>query len=83
MVKLSDAMSRKKTPPEPPPRKPGRPPRVGGPKGLILTLRGEAAYKAWLEEAAEHCGLTMSAFMDAAAAAYARSKGFKKKPPER
>jgi hypothetical protein len=48
-----------------------------------VNIKGNEEWKAWLEEAAAHCRLSVSALVDLAVARYAKSQGFDRKPPER
>jgi uncharacterized protein (DUF1778 family) len=50
---------------------------------VAVVIKGSAEWKAWLEEAADHCRTTVSAFLDTAAVEYAMVRGFKKEPPKR
>lgn len=52
-------------------------------RSVAVTLKGSEEWKEWVERAAKHCRLTVSAFMDAAAAEYAKMRGFTEGPPER
>jgi hypothetical protein len=52
-------------------------------KPVAVTIKGSPEWRRWVEEAAGHCRLSISAFLDIAAARYAKSQGFDKKPPER
>lgn len=52
-------------------------------KTVAVTLKGSEEWKNWLERAAKHCRLTVSAFIDTAAMELAKSRGFKEEPPER
>lgn len=65
-------MSRKKTKPVDPNRRP-----------VAVTIKGNEEWKAWLEEAAVHCRLSVSSLVDLAVARYAKAEGFDKQPPER
>ncbi len=50
---------------------------------VAVTIKGNEEWKAWLEEAAAHCRLSVSALVDIAVARYAKAEGYDKKPPER
>jgi uncharacterized protein (DUF1778 family) len=52
-------------------------------RSVAVTLKGTEEWKDWLEQAADHCRVTVSAFIDFAAAEYAKAHGFKKEPPKR
>jgi hypothetical protein len=52
-------------------------------KPVAVTIKGSEEWKAWLEEAATHCRLSVSALVDHSVARYVKSEGFTKKPPER
>jgi hypothetical protein len=67
-------MSRKKPAPAPPP--PIRRP-------VAVTIKGEPEWKAWLEEAAAHCRISVSSLVDVAVTRYAKEQGFARRPPER
>lgn len=54
-----------------------------GRKPVAVTIKGDPTWRAWLEDAAAHCRLSVSSFVDLACAKYAKSEGFTKKPPER
>ena len=65
-------VGRKKSKPDGPARKPA-----------ALIMRGSGEWRAWLEAAAAHSRMSVSAFMDFAAASYAKAQGFSEKPPRR
>lgn len=48
-----------------------------------LTIRMTPEYRRWLERAALHSRMTVSAFLDFAAVEYARRHGFDEKAPKR
>jgi hypothetical protein len=50
---------------------------------VAVTIKGNEEWKAWLEEAAAHCRLSVSALVDLAVARYVKAEGFSKKPPGR
>jgi hypothetical protein len=52
-------------------------------RSVAVVIKGHEEWKVWLEEAADHCRITVSAFLDTAAAEYAKIRGFKKEPPKR
>jgi hypothetical protein len=54
-----------------------------GRKAVVLTIKGDPAWGKWIEEAASHCRMSVSAFVDIACAKYAKAEGFTSKPPER
>ena len=60
---------------------PGRP-KSGTTRPTIVTLRGVAEYKAWLDQFAEHVGLSTSDTIGMALQAFAEVKGFRA-PPKR
>ncbi len=68
----SATLGRKKTKPPDPNRKP-----------VAVTIKGTQEWREWVEEAAAHCRLSVSALVDLAVARYAKAEGFAKKPPER
>lgn len=66
------AMGRKKTKPPDPNRKP-----------VALNIKGDPAWREWVEEGAIHCRMSVSALIDVALAKYLKTEGFVRKPPER
>lgn len=52
-------------------------------RAVAVTIKGNEAWRDWLEEASDHCRVTISAFLDSAAAEYAKMRGFTKEPPKR
>lgn len=60
-------------------KKPGESER----RPMVLAMRGAPEWKDWLERAATHCGLSVSAFIEVASRKYAQSEGFKEHPPKR
>lgn len=50
---------------------------------VAVTIKGDEKWKAWLEEAAAHCRMSVSSLVDVAVTQYAKGQGFDKKPPER
>jgi hypothetical protein len=68
----SVAMARKKAKAPAPNRRP-----------VAVVIKGTPEWKAWVESAAKHCRMSVSAFLDFAAAQVARERGYKKEPPER
>lgn len=66
------AVGRKKSRPDEPGRKP-----------VALIVRGTPEWRAWIEGAATHCRMSVSGFIDFAAAAYAKQQGYAEKPPRR
>ena len=50
---------------------------------VAVTIKGNEAWKAWLEEAASHCRMSVSALVDVAVTQYTRAQGFEDRPPER
>jgi len=61
---------------------------AGSQKGLPtlspnLTVRMTPEYRKWLERAALHCRMTVSAFLDFAAVAHANQHGFDEPAPKR
>ena len=65
-------MGRKKTDPPDSPR-----------RMVAVTIKGNVEWKEWLEEAATHCRLTVSALVDLAVTEYVREHGYKAPPPPR
>lgn len=52
-------------------------------KPLVLQVRGSPEWKAWLDRAAKFSRMSVSVFIDQAAARAAREAGFDEPPPER
>lgn len=52
-------------------------------RSVAVTIKGNEEWKEWLEQVADHCRVTVSAFLDSAAAEYAKTRGFTKEPPKR
>ncbi len=52
-------------------------------KPVALTIKGDPAWRTWVEEAAAHSRMSVSAYVDFALARTAKVEGFPKKPPER
>jgi hypothetical protein len=50
---------------------------------VAVTIKGNEAWKGWLEEAASFCRLSVSALVDVSVTQYAKAQGFTKRPPER
>ena len=50
---------------------------------VAVTIKGDEKWKAWLEEAAAHCRMSVSSLVDVAVTQYAKAQGFEKRPPER
>jgi hypothetical protein len=50
---------------------------------VAVTIKGNEEWKTWLEEAAVHCRLSVSALVDLSVARYVKAEGFDKPPPER
>ena len=48
-----------------------------------VTIKGSLEWRAWLEEAAEHCRTDVAKFIDAAVVEYAKAKSVPKAPPKR
>lgn len=61
----------------------GRPPLPDGPRVQVLSIRGRADWKEWLDRGAKHCRTDVSKLVDIALIEYLQSKGFKEAPPER
>lgn len=73
------ALAKKKAPER---RSAGRPPTPDGPRGLVLGIRGRAAWKEWLIEFAEYSRSDMVDLIDDALEALAKTRGFRA-PPKR
>lgn len=52
-------------------------------KPVAVTIKGDQEWRTWLEEAAAHCRMSVSGFVDVACTKFAKAEGFPKKPPER
>ncbi len=52
-------------------------------KPVAVAVRGSEEWRAWLEAAAAHCRMSVSAFLDYAATQTAKQQGFTDPPPER
>jgi hypothetical protein len=50
---------------------------------VALNIKGDPAWREWVEEGAAHCRTNVSALIDVALAKYLKAEGFTKKPPER
>jgi hypothetical protein len=62
-----------------PPKKGKKTPR----RPVAVTIKGDEKWKAWIEEAASHCRMSVSTLFDIAVTEYVKAHGFEKKPPER
>lgn len=65
-------MGRKKTDPPDSPR-----------RQVAVTIKGNEEWKEWLEGAASHCRLTVSALVDLAVTRYVKEEGYETPPPPR
>ena len=65
-------MAKKKAKPAQPVRRP-----------VAVTIKGNEEWKAWLEDAATHCRMSVSGLVDVAVTQYVKAQGFTKRPPER
>jgi hypothetical protein len=52
-------------------------------RSVAVVIKGSAEWKAWVEEGADHCRLSVSTLADLAIAAYVKAQGFKREPPKR
>lgn len=52
-------------------------------KPVALNIKGDPAWREWVEEGASHCRTSVSGLIDMALAKYLKAEGFAKKPPER
>jgi hypothetical protein len=52
-------------------------------KPVALTIKGDPAWREWVESAAAHSRMSVSAYVDFCLARGAKAEGFPKKPPER
>jgi hypothetical protein len=57
--------------------------RGAGRQPILLSLRGDPKWHAWVKRAAGHCRVPVSALIDVAVASYARRQGFEEAPPPR
>jgi hypothetical protein len=55
--------------------------KAAGPK--TIGIRSTPEWADWLDRAVRHCRTDIAKFLDAAAAEYAKSRGFTEPPPER
>lgn len=62
-------------------RKPGRP-KVTTKRQSIINIKGVPEYKTWLDEFADHVGLSVADTIGMALAGFAEAKGFRT-PPKR
>jgi hypothetical protein len=62
---------------------PKRPGGVAPKKPTVVAIKGNPAWKEWLDRAARHCRLSTSTLIDLAVTRYAREQGFEEPPPER
>jgi hypothetical protein len=61
----------------------GRPPSAAGPKYNVLSIRGTAEWRDWLNRLADHCRLKSADVIDRALIVYAKQEGFTEPPPKR
>ena len=52
-------------------------------KPIALNIKGDPSWREWVERAADHSRMSVSAYIDFALAKTAKSEGFPEKPPER
>jgi hypothetical protein len=52
-------------------------------KPVALNIKGDPAWRDWVERAAAHSRMSVSAYIDVALAKLAKQEGFEPKPPER
>jgi hypothetical protein len=69
----SSVMAKKKAAPAPEPTR----------RPVAVTVKGCPEWRTWVEQAASHCRMSVSALVDIAVARYAKEQGFNRKPPER
>jgi hypothetical protein len=72
-VESTTVAKKKAAPPAPEPAR----------RPVAVTIKGEPEWKAWLEEAAAHCRMSVSALVDVSVTRYAKEQGFNRKPPGR
>jgi hypothetical protein len=64
----------------------GRPKKLAGKKPAgpkTIGIRTTPEWADWLDRAVRHCRTDTAKFLDAAAAEYAKARGFTEPPPER
>jgi uncharacterized protein (DUF1778 family) len=61
----------------------GRKKSEAGPKPVGVNIKGSEEWAAWLKRAADHCSLSLSAFIDQAARDYAKRRKFTEEGPKR
>jgi hypothetical protein len=54
-----------------------------GRRASAVTVKGTDEWKAWLDKAADHCGMTVSGLVDMSVRQFAKKQGFADPPPER
>jgi len=52
-------------------------------KQIALSIKGSQEWKDWLERAAAHANMSVSAFVDRASRVYAKKEGFDEPGPQR
>lgn len=52
-------------------------------RSVAVVIKGSAEWKAWVEEGAKHCRLSVSTLADLSLASFLKAQGFKREPPER
>lgn len=52
-------------------------------KPLGVQVRGTEEWKEWIEKAAVHCRMSVSALVDISVAKFVKEQGFSEPPPER
>lgn len=67
---------------EPERKRSGRPKRKGPARETVVSLKGSAEWKAWLDEFASHCRLGLADTIEQSLLSYAQSRKFDE-PPKR
>lgn len=52
-------------------------------KPVGVNIKGDLAWREWLERGAAHCRVSVSALVDIAVAKHLKAEGFVEKPPDR
>lgn len=60
-----------------------KPPGESVRKPVALNIKGDPLWREWVERAAAHSRMGVSAYIDFALARAAKAEGFTEKPPER
>ena len=74
------AVTENRSVPPPPASKPGSEP---GRKAVVLTMRGNPEWKAWLKQLSKHCHMKVSVCVEQALMEYADARAFPETAPDR